>query len=635
MSGPILGGCGVVGPGQRPNVILIVIDTLRADHLGCYGYGRATSPSIDDLAARGLRFENAVSTASFTKPATASILTGLYPTAHGAISNTAHGLAEDVPLLASLLQDVGYFTAGFYRNGSVKPVWGFGRGFDVYEMPDKEYAAELGGDAAGEDRPVWVIDDRAVTFKAEPLLRTVESPFFLYLHLIGPHDPYTPPRDSTPFLEGPLHPIAARFYEQTRQRDEGEKTVLGLLREGRLPIDATLEQQLVALYDGEILISDQQVGAVVRVLEESGLLDESVVIVTSDHGEEFLEHGGLGHGYTHHREVLRVPLVIAGPGVSRGVVEQPVSMVDLMPTVLEMVGVEVPEGIDGRSFAPSVADSAVAPAPRPLYAEGLLRFYWQDPLLLRSVRSGGLKLTLDFRRHRKQLFDVESDRKESVNLLPDRAEDGRRLLADLIDIHERNLERRTRLSPRDVDVPQELEQELRALGYLGTAKKDEVLDPFSQRLLIADLEPYGLMGDERRVRTYAAAVDFRDEGFDPEQLLYGWSQQPTAPRWMRRRAGVVLGRRPEHQRWQVRGRAPAGASDAEPLELEVRIDGGPPRRFEIDAPGRFAFGGRLPGGERSQTRLDLACGLVESAVPEGGRRDEHARCVTVRSIELR
>jgi arylsulfatase len=399
-----------------PNVVLVLVDTLRADALGCYGYGRPTSPFLDQLAAEGARFADATAAAAWTKPATGTVLTGLYPSRHGALY---HGSTLQLPegkrTLAEAFRDAGYVTAGFVTNPNVKRVFGFDRGFQEYFDSPVEDTVTLA--ALRESWGGWLLERltrRQFNWKYENDVRAMnrhvlawldanaDRRFFLYVHTIDPHEPYDPPAEY------------ARDFEQ----DHG----LPLFNE---------RKRLVArdLYDGEVRYTDDGLGELVAGLRERGAWDETLFVLTSDHGEQFLEHGVLGHGFDLYQEVVRVPLLARGPGVAPAlVVEQPVAIVDLAASVLELAGHGDPSGAfgDGRSFA-SLARGELADGEAPRAEILMENEFGQDDRRLRDyvfsgVRRGAHKLVLcqrDVWNHVQtlELYDLEADPGERRNLL--------------------------------------------------------------------------------------------------------------------------------------------------------------------------------------------------------------------------
>ena len=293
LAGIAITGCGerTPPPPRAPaNVVLITLDTTRPDHLGVYGYERATSPTLDMLAAESQVFDNAYSTSSWTLPAHASLFTGMLPTSHGADKDPdgalvlsaavetpeswkiyrANAPRDDVQTLAEVLKGAGYATGAVVGGPWMKRVFGLGRGFDSYD--DENVVAD--GRAAGE-----------VTERARTWLRAQKTPFFLFLNYFDPHTPYTAP---TPYV----------------------KRVLGAEPFSR---DASQDQKALLLYDAEIRYTDDQIALLFLELRRLGLYDSSWIVVTADHGELFGEHDRHGHGVTLDQEVVRIPLIVKPP----------------------------------------------------------------------------------------------------------------------------------------------------------------------------------------------------------------------------------------------------------------------------------------------------------------------------------
>src|SRR5262249_310461 len=277
ISGALLRGsepAPAAAPGQASgagmSVLLYVVDTLRADHLGCYGYGRPTSPHIDAFARQATLFAHTAAQWSWTRPAVGSILTGRYPPAHGA-TTLRRGLRFDVPTLAELLRARGYRTAAFVTNVNVAPQWGFQRGFDLYRyLPEDEHTAAV---HVRSD----ILNGQAVDWLTEH----GDQPFFLYVHATDPHAPYTPP---PPFAERLADPGVAVAPERV-------DALLSAFRErGELPSDDEV-RALAARYDGEIAFTDQNFGRLIGELARLGLDRRTLVILVADHGEEFADHG--------------------------------------------------------------------------------------------------------------------------------------------------------------------------------------------------------------------------------------------------------------------------------------------------------------------------------------------------------
>ena len=311
-------GCGASANDRCPgcSVVLVVVDTLRADHLPCYGYPRDTAPAICGLADEALLFEDVTATSAWTKPSTASLLSGLYAKRHGALSDS-EVLPDAVTILPEILASRGYSTHAFSGNGIVGPDWNFDQGYDHFVQFD--------------DPPHHIRSD-AVNARALPYLRSLdERPFFLFVHYVDPHDPYTPDAAARHFSKGHPTPDRERF-ERFATRYRGGS---------RAPIEMQIDY-----YDDEIRFNDRSVGELLGALG-----DDVVVVVTSDHGEEFFEHGAFTHRKQLFEESLRVPLLIRIPGFSGPRrVQRPISLVDVLPTLLDVLEIPVPAGLDGTSW---------------------------------------------------------------------------------------------------------------------------------------------------------------------------------------------------------------------------------------------------------------------------------------------
>lgn len=315
-------------PGAKPpHVLIFLVDTLRADRLGCYGYDRPTSPNIDRFAAGAVRFEHAVAQSSWTRPSTASILTGLYPHSHGARSRN-HVLARDVAYLPEVLRSIGYRALGVSSNSIAGPTFGFRRGFSHFKQLPENLSSP------GIHIPVW----RVVNETLEWLERIgPEDSFFVYMHAMDPHAPYYPPE-----------PHRSRFAPDAPAGALGKN--MGKLQPFEIP-------HLSDLYDAEIATVDEHFGRLLEELDQRGFLDDTLVVFVSDHGEEFQDHGNHGHGSNLYREQIHVPLIVQLPTrlrapVERSVVEEQVQQIDIAPTILEAIGRSGLIETDGRSLLP-------------------------------------------------------------------------------------------------------------------------------------------------------------------------------------------------------------------------------------------------------------------------------------------
>ena len=306
----------LAGYGGARGVVMISIDTLRPDHVGAYGYGRPTTPRLDALAREGLLAEDAVSTSSWTLPAHLSLLTSLDPGAHGGV-DMEHGFNGRVPTLAEALRGAGYATHAVTSHLYVSGVYGLDRGFDHLDFH--------------QDRKATDVADRAM----DVLDRVGDRPFFLFLHFYDPHWHYDPPATTRTLFERPYTGDVTGLWQDFSKRARVT------------PADV---QHLLDLYDGEIRYVDDEVGRVLDHLRARGLDRSTLVVVTSDHGEEFQEHGSWEHQKTLYEEVVRVPLIVSGPGVTLRREAAQVSLLDVAPTVLAWAGLPAWPHAQGRSL---------------------------------------------------------------------------------------------------------------------------------------------------------------------------------------------------------------------------------------------------------------------------------------------
>jgi len=380
-----LGGCHADAPAP-PNVLIVSIDTLRADRLGCYGHDRPTSPVIDELAREGARFDDCQAPTSWTLPSHVTMLTGLPISVHGVCDHRLWtqpehvGLARRGTFLAEHLKARGYATGGFYSWSFLDPQYGFGAGFDRYEGVGYSVATLPGiGDelqrlrAAGDleaARELLIahkdeidphqsnahnVVDKALAWLDDVVPAPDDRPFFLFVHLFDVHDPYTPP---PPFDE--------RFDPDYDGPVDGRDVAKRNSPTVHPNMPARDLEHLLALYDGEIAWTDSQLGRLIARLRALGELDDTLVVVTSDHGEEFFEHGLKTHRKQLFKESVHVPLVLRLPGVvpAGTTIAAPVGLIDVAPTVLALCGVEAE--LPGRDL---LAIAAGERAPRTLLAE--------------------------------------------------------------------------------------------------------------------------------------------------------------------------------------------------------------------------------------------------------------------------
>ncbi len=340
-----LGGIGVVVSGcggiARPNVVLIVIDTARADRFSFDGYARQTSPAIAGLAAEGAVYERAYTPAPWTAPAHASLFTGLFPSTHG--TDSGHlWLDDEWVTLAESLRDAGYRTVGYTGNPWVGTTYNFQQGFETYE---EIWRSVPKGAADAGSGLINLRIDRWLAWR-DGNAEARRRPFFLFVNYLEPHLPYNPPEpERGRFLSPPIDAQAVDRLSRLKHPEE-MTYILGVTSLG--PDDLRI---LSDLYDGEIAYADRRVGEVVALLRRHRLLDRTVVAITSDHGEEIGEHHFLDHKMNVYEPLLRIPMVLRYPPAVKGGqrIRSPVMLQDLHPTLLGLAGVRPPEGPAGAA----------------------------------------------------------------------------------------------------------------------------------------------------------------------------------------------------------------------------------------------------------------------------------------------
>ncbi len=422
-----------VGRGEvrRPNIVLYVVDTVRADRLGAYGYEKPTSPRLDAFAQGAILFESAYAQSSWTRPAVASLFTGLLPPAHRTVGRRSV-LPEEATTLTEILSANGYEGLGLVRNPNVGAAFGFSQGFARFRSEDRDR------DQTMLDRVRLWLDER----------QDPERPFFLYLHAIDPHGPYDPAPEFEQMFDAGGAPANYRTVRYLLQLNQGEEQ----------PDPGTAEA-LSRLYDAEVAQNDRAFGQLLDELAARGLAGDTAVIYVSDHGEEFEEHGRWEHGISLYEEVLRIPFVMRLPGIAPRRIETPAQHVDLLPTLLAYLGIEAP-ATDGRDL---LSEPERGDDPPDVYAHLDV-----DNHRSSTVIRGHYKLVLPqspSQGSEPMLFDLEADPGERENLAPNRPEIVRRMTGLLA---ERGLagEVEPAVELEDDQVDEDLRRRLRALGYV-------------------------------------------------------------------------------------------------------------------------------------------------------------------------
>ena len=387
-----LAGCG--GP-ERPDVVLVVVDTLRADKLGCLGSPRGLTPAIDRFAEGALVFEQASAHAPWTLPSIASLFTSTTPPQHGAggrlneaLQSDFRALPEGAVTLAEALAGAGFRTALIGNVSFLTAPFGLTQGFEHCDVVAAE-SNELARDAHG------------TTEAALAWLRQSEGPSFLVVHYFDPHAVYDPPAEFRERFAAPEDRSGTFTF--------GTRAELAALRRGQLELDLATLARAERLYDGEIAFVDRELGRLLAFLEERSASRPCVVALTADHGEEFGDHAGFEHGHTLYRELLHVPLLVSAPGLAAGRVRAPVAQIDLAPTLCELAGVALPSAFAGQSLAGALTSEPLA-AQRGILAEGNM---WGAERT--SWRSGNWKLVRSTGAP-SELYDLARDPLEQSDL---------------------------------------------------------------------------------------------------------------------------------------------------------------------------------------------------------------------------
>jgi len=445
------------------NVVMLVVDTLRADRLSAYGYERETSPILEAMAGTGVRFENTLAQSSWTKTSMASMMTGTYP-AKNRITRFEHSIPRPATLASEIFQEQGFRTVGIYRNGWVAPSFGFDQGYDYYYKPivDSRPRNALQKNPSAHQ---LAGTDQGLVAAAGEFLRTVrDERFFLYLHFMDLHQ---------------------YVYDQS----------------------ADFGTTYSDIYDNSVRWIDANLGTVVALLQREGLMKRTVLVVVSDHGEAFREHGTEGHAQDLYEEVTRVPFVMMLPFrlPEPVVVETPVENVDVWPTVLDLLGLPALPEADGESLVPLI--EAAARGEEPTWDgdgdESLTRFAHLDQTWGRSEIDPRPLVTVQEGRYRLhqvlapggrvgELYDVRADPTETVNLAAERPEEVKRLLGLVKEYIE--------TPPPSWGLPENVELgemelvQLRALGYVVDPHAPPEERAVDQRLKAGD--GYGYEGED-------------------------------------------------------------------------------------------------------------------------------------------
>jgi arylsulfatase A-like enzyme len=424
-------------------ILFVMLDTLRADHTSLHDYERDTTPFLAELAESSIVFDRAHSTSGWTRPSVASLFTSRLPEAHGC-EGRAGFLAESLTLLPEVLQGAGWDTSGVITNGQITSAWGFDQGWNSFRFVKR--------------RPLLEYTDAGLLqfFVTDALNALKPPPFFLYLHYVDPHAPYLghPEHEWDPDYDGTFN---------------GEiQTLEPFVR--RTPSPAN-RQRVVDLYDGEVAYLDRNLRVLFDDLDQRGLLAQSWVVITSDHGEGLWDHGVMGHAGQVRQEQLHVPLLIRPPGGLEQPlrVREPISLIDVAPTLLSLVGVQSPTDWDGHSWAPFLLGMAPAPA-RPVIADEEV-----DGTRLAVIVDGYTKLVVDLDSGERTLYDLLTNPGEWDELAIDPLDEPHDEAKRLEQILSAALSAAARRRPPESlerkvpqgEIPPGIAAQLEALGYIA------------------------------------------------------------------------------------------------------------------------------------------------------------------------
>jgi arylsulfatase A-like enzyme/Tfp pilus assembly protein PilF len=520
----------LVWQGQRArswNVLLVTFDTTRADHIGSYGNSRIQTPTLDGLAASGLRFANAYTAVPITAPSHSTILTGRYPISHGVRDNGLFVLGKDQETLAEILHDHGYATGAAVGSFPITAHFGLNQGFDFFDDhltgKNENYLGEL---AKSKERMFF--DERRAAQVNEALLPWLREhsarPFFAWVHYFDAHQPFEPPPP----------------YDQLYADD---------------------------LYDGEIAYADSSLGFLINQLRDMGVLDNTLIVMVADHGEGLSEHNEVTHAVLAYNSTLHVPLIIRPPAgvVAPGtVVEERVGTVDIVPTVLDLLGIPAPDNLQGRSLR-SAWQAGGTPGGAPLqYAENLsphLAHGWGE---LRVLFDGNLKY---IHGPRPELFDLALDPQESHNLVADRPDQARQLRDELSLFLEKHavagVSTTEHLSDQD-------RQRLESLGYLhSSGGGGETVGETLQDGGIAPQDKVGMLNDLSSAKHLIYKGRFEDALPYTKRLI---AASPDSPMFLELHATALLGAGQIDDAWDIeqRLRETGGVSAQLMFQLSMR-----------------------------------------------------------------
>ena len=440
-------------------MLLIGVETLRADHVSCLGYNRETTPTIDKLAKEGVLFSNAIAASSWTMPAVMSVFTSVYPGVHKT-TDYYKKLSDGITTLAEILQENGYVTAGFTANTTLESRHGFCKGFDLYDdfSVDLDSGLNLFGDNDNSGRRVNYTEETSKSTQRAAigwLKDNHDKPFFMFVFYVDPHYDYTPPSPFDTIFDANYVGLA-----------DGRGIFDEPLKSNR-PAQRDLEH-IIALYDGEILYTDGYITKLLGKFKEYGILDNSFIILFGDHGEEFYEHGSTIHGDTLYNEVIHVPMIFRWPSAIPEDKQSSVlvSQVDIVPTILDYLDVEYDGFVQGISLKGLIEGNRKIPHDI-VYSEVSL----SGNRIFAAAMSKDYKFILDLNTGKKELFDINDDPYEQVNIYMEKSKDGSSALEEHLRLWLENNSRVSaqlsgRQAPDKVNLDEDYIRKLKSLGYI-------------------------------------------------------------------------------------------------------------------------------------------------------------------------
>ena len=561
MAAALVASCGLPGSGSQGkpwNVLLVTFDTTRADRIGCYGNTRIQTPTLDHLATEGVRFARDLTAVPITAPSHSSILTGRYPIAHGVRDNGLFVLGSEQLTLAEMLRGHGYATAAAVGAYPLISRFGLNQGFDLFD----DHLTGLFEDYLGkrtvpkenlffDERRAAQVNEAVLPWLDEHAGPKAAAPFFVWVHYFDPHQPFEP----------------APPYDQLYADD---------------------------LYNGEIAYADSRLGFLLDHLDRLGALDHTLVVFTADHGEGLGEHNELTHAMLAYNSTLHVPLIIrppAGAAPAGKVVDSWVSSVDIVPTVLDLLGFDPPEGLQGHSLVPLWQEGA-QPSHRSTvrYAENLsprLSHGWGE---LRVLFEGPLKYIYG---PRPELYDLDADPHELHNLIADQPEVASRMRDHLEVFLQRNAVPGASTTEA---IDDEVRRRLQSLGYLQSSGSGG--ESISEILRSDGIPPQDRVGD---INDISAAKQLLFDGRASDALVYTqklYGADPRNPLYLELHASALAAVGRIDDAWEVAEQLNAQGVVSEPLMLRLassRFAGGR-QRSAVESLQAYLAGTPSPGG---------------------------------------